>query len=284
MPEPNEQNQNNTTPWHQGVEGVDQEMVGHWQNKGWDANDPAKIAVAASKAHRDAEKLIGSRVDHDMVAVPRALDKGDWNAVWTKLGKPAKADEYDFKGIAHKDGTALEDNFINSMREAAFKANLPKSAATDVVKAVVDFYEGKDTSAAGDKALKIAAERKALATDWQTTPEQLAGSPHMKMAQQAAAALGVDVEAVNALEGQIGYAAVMKMFRSIAGKIGEDKWFTGEGKGQGLNGMLTVEQAVARKGELKADQTWVRKYLDGDTAARQEMGNLDTIITNAQRR
>src|SRR5712664_1152380 len=115
------------TPWYQGAEGVDQEMIGHWQNKGWDATDPAKLAVAVSKSHREAEKLIGARVDHDLIAVPKAPDKGDWNGVWERLGRPKTAAEYDFKGVKFKDGTVLDEPFVEAARAAAFRANVPKS-------------------------------------------------------------------------------------------------------------------------------------------------------------
>jgi len=270
------------TPWYQGIEGVDQEMIGHWQNKGLDASDPKKVAVAMSKFHRDAERLIGTRADHDLLPVPKAPDKGDWNAVWTKLGKPAKEDEYDFSSVNRADGSKLDDNTVLSLRNAAFKANLPKAAALDMVKAFVAVQDGASAQDAGAAADKIKSEREALAKEWGTTADALAQSPHMTMARQAAAALGVDVEAVNALEKGVGYAAVMKMFRNIASKIGEDKWFTGDKAGQGLNGMLTVEQAQARKSELKADPVWVKKYLDGDAQARREINSLDEIIVRSQ--
>jgi hypothetical protein len=276
--------QSGGTPWHQGYEGVDAEMIGHWQNKGVDASDPKKIAVAMSKFHRDAEKLIGVRADHDLLPVPKAPDKGDWNAVWTKLGKPAKEDEYDFASVNFANGTKLDDNFVQSMRTAAYKANLPKGAATEMVKAFVGFMDGQDSRDAGAVADKIKEERAALAKDWGTTPEGLTQSPHMTMAKQAAAALGVDVEAVNALEKGVGYAAVMRMFRNIAGKIGEDKWFSGDKSGQGLNGVLTTEQAIARKSTLKADPAWVTKFLSGDAEARREMASLDQIIVAANQR
>ena len=39
--------------WYSGK--VDQETVGHWQNRGWDVSDPVKVSTAATKAWRDAE-------------------------------------------------------------------------------------------------------------------------------------------------------------------------------------------------------------------------------------
>lgn len=270
------------TPWYQGAEGVDQEMIGHWQNKGWDATDPAKLAIAASKSQRDAEKLIGARVDHDLVAVPKDPTKGDWNGVWTKLGKPATAAEYDFAGITKKDGSALDEAFVNSIRDVAFKANVAKGAAGDIVKGVLGYYDGLEARDSAETAAKLTEEKAALAKNWGTTPDRLEQSPHMLAARKAVAALGVDAAAVQALEKGVGYGKVMSMFRDIAAKIGEDKFITGDGNGKGNQGLLTVDQAVARKAELMRDSVWGTKFLNNDQEAKREMNALDVIISGSR--
>lgn len=271
------------TPWYQGVEGVDDAMVGHFQNRGWDKLTPQAAAVQAAKAHREAEKMIGMRPDHDFVPIPKAPDKGDWNAVWQRLGRPSEAKEYDLNGVTFKDGTQLEDSFVNTMRETLFKANVPKQYAPDVVKGVVSYLDAADATEAAEAAAKVTEERAALAKSWGTTPEALQASPHMQVAKNAAAKLGIDVEAVNKLENTVGYAKVMEMFRNLGERIGEAKFVTGNGVGVDNNGMMTYEQAVARKAELKADNGFVTKFLAGDQQARKEMAALDTIITNAGR-
>lgn len=272
---------NAATPWYQGVEGVDDAMVGHFQTKGWDKLTPAVAAVQATKAHREVEKMIGQRADHDFIPVPRAPDKGDWNAVWTRLGKPAEAKDYDFTTVARKDGKAVDETLVNTLRETLFKANVPKQYAVDVVKGVVGYLDASDATSAADTAAKVSEERIALAKNWGTTPDALQASPNMQIAKNAAAKLGIDVEAVNKLEGAVGYAKVMDMFRNIGVRIGEANFHTGNGLGVDVNGMMTYEQAVARKGELKGDSVWVSKFLAGDQQAKKEMTALDTIITNA---
>jgi hypothetical protein len=274
--------ENNNTPWYQGAEGVDPEMIGHWQNKGWDTSDPAKLAVAASKSQREAERLIGARVDHDLIAVPKDPTKGDWNGVWTKLGKPATAADYDFTGVTKKDGTAADEGFVTAVRDAAFKANLPKGVVPDIAKAVIAHYDGIDARTAAETSAKVTEEKTALAKNWGTTPDKLLLSPHMLAAQKAVAALGVDPETVNALEKGLGYGKVMEMFRNIATKIGEDKFITGDGNGKGNQGLLTQDQAVARKADLMRDAAWVTKYLANDQEAKREMNALDVIITGAR--
>jgi len=272
-----------STPWYQGVEGVDQDMIGHWQNKGWDVKDPAKIAVEATKGQRNAEKMIGQRADHDFIAVPKAPDKGDWNAVWQRMGRPAEAKDYELV-VTRKDGSAVDESLISTMRDTLFKANTPKQYAADVVKGVVGYLDAADATKAADDAAKVSEERIALAKNWGTSPEALQASPNMQIAKNAAAKLGIDVEAVNKLEGSVGYAKVMEMFRNIGVRIGEAQFHQGNGLHADANGVMSLEQAVARKGELKNDSAWVTKFLAGDQQARKEMAALDTIITNARAR
>lgn len=272
------------TPWYQGVEGVDDAMVGHFQTKGWDKLTPAAAAVQATKSQREAEKLIGMRADHDFIPVPRDPAKGDMGAVYARLGRPAEAKDYDLKDVTMKDGTALDEALATGLRDGLFKAGVAKNNAPEVVKAVVNYLDTKAATTKAEDGAKLVTERQALATNWGVSPEGLQGSVHMQIAQKAAAALGVAPEAIKALEGQVGYAKVMDMFRNIGTKIGEDKFHTGDGKGIDNGGMMTFEQAQSRKLELKGDKAWVTKYLSGDVTAKREMAALDTIITAATSR
>ena len=80
-------------PWHQGV---DADLVGAWQNKGYDLTDPAKVAVETGKAWREAEKMIGVPRDQ-LVRLPHNTnDPAAWRPVWERLGAPKEAKDYDF--------------------------------------------------------------------------------------------------------------------------------------------------------------------------------------------
>lgn len=267
---------------------VPAETVGHWQNKGWDISSPDKVALAATKAHQEAERLIGVRADHDLVAVPKDPSKGDMNAVWTRLGKPADAKEYEFTGITRKDGKEAPAPLLDSIRTAAFAANLPKQAAPDIAKAVIGYLDQIDAANAAETSAKVVEERTALAKSWNTTPEKLQGSPQMLVAQNAIRALGSALgdggpakllAAVNALENSVGYSSVMSLFHTIGAKIGEDPFHTGDG--QVNTGVMSVEQAQARKTELMRDSAWVTKYRNGDREAMREMLALNTLIVGS---
>ena len=62
----------------------------------------------------------------------------------------------------------------------------------------------------------------------------------------------------------------------VGTKIGEDKFVAAANGPNG--GIMTQQQAVARKAELMADTFWRDRYLAGGSAEVREMTNLVTII------
>ncbi len=265
-----------TAPWYQGVPGVDDAIVGHWQNRGWDKKAAAEVAVEATKAWREAEKFVGAPAAQ-LLRVPKdASDEAGWNTVWNRLGKPADAKGYEFGDIKFSDGTPLEENFTTTMREAAFRLHLPKDAAAEMTRTFAKYLDSAETSEKVERDAKLIEQKAALKKNW--GPNEAA---NMFVAQRAAAALGIAPETVSSLEGVIGYDKIMEMFRAIGARIGEDKFVTSTQQGGG--GAMTLEQAVARKAELMADKAWVKSYLDKDAAKVREMTALNTIIVGSQR-
>src|SRR5205807_108285 len=163
-----------------------------------------------------------------------------WDAVWQRLGKPAEAKGYDFTDVKFSDGTPLEEDFVNAVREAAFKLHLPKDAATSITRAFAKYLDDAEVAEKAEKTAKLAEQKAALKKNWGANE-----AANMFVAQRAAAALGIAPETVSALEGVIGYDKIMEMFRSIGAKIGEDKFITGQQQAAG--GAMTREQAIARK-------------------------------------
>lgn len=266
-----------TPPWYQGVNGIDQEIVGHWTNAGWINKKPEEIALEATKSWKAAEKHVGAPADQ-ILRVPKDLkDEAGWKAVWTRLGKPAEAKEYDFSAIKFSDGTALDDNFAASAREWAFKFNLPKEAAAGLTQEFAKYLDNAETTEKTERDAKVLEQKAALKKNW--GPNE---AVNMFIAQRAAAALGIAPETVASLEGVIGYDKIMEMFRVIGTKIGEDKFVLSDAPG-GKSGVMTREQAIAKKSDLMADKVWVQAYQNGDQAKLREMMALNTIIVSDQR-
>jgi hypothetical protein len=262
-------------PWYQGVAGIDSELIGHFVNKGWDKLTAAEAAAHAAKAHRDAEKFVGAPANELMRLPKDASDEAGWKNIWKKLGTPDKSDDYDFSGIKRSDGTALDDAFAKQMKDEAFKLNLPKDTAAKMTEQFVKYQDNVRAAESAEQAAKLTEERQALQKNWGANFEA-----NKFTAQRAAQALGVDPETVGLLEKHVGYSKVMDMFLNIGSKIGEDKFVSSGGNSS--NGVMTRDQAIARKGELMADKAWTKSYLDGDAAKKREMLALNTLIVGTQ--
>lgn len=262
------------TPWYTGK--VDQVMEGFIQNHGYDKMEPAEAAIKAMRSYQEAQKMVGVPPEL-MVRLPKeATDAEGWKAVYKRLGAPDDATGYDFSTVKRADGSDPDAALTEALRQAAAKTNLPKDAAARVLQDLVAHMDGQATRSAADRQAALDTEKAALKANWGQHE-----AANMLAARQAAAALGVAPEAVAALEGQIGYAKVMEMFRNISSKIGEDKFVTGgPGNTGNPSGVLSVSQAHDVKRGLMSDNAWVSRYMAGDTAAVREMTGLNTIISS----
>jgi hypothetical protein len=258
--------------WYEGK--ADAETVGYLQNKGWATATPVDVALNAIKAHREAEKFIGAPAN-ELARIPKAdSDEATVKAFWEKLGAPANGKEgYDFSAIKNADGTPVTAPVLDKIREVAAELHLPKDAATRVAAAILKYEADKGVEGDAVNAGKLAEQKAALAKNWGINAEV-----NKVVAQSAASKLGVDPAAVTALESVIGYDKVMDMFLKIGQSIGEDKFVVPPGGG---NGVMTVEAAKSRLADLKADNEWSNRYLNGGAAEKREMAGLVAIIASA---
>lgn len=257
-------------PWHQGL---DAETIGHAQNKGWKLDDPKEAFAGAVKQARELERHFGVPADQ-LLKMPKAgAPPEDIKAFRIRLGMPDDPKGYDLSGVKHADGKELDTALADSLRAAAHNAGLPKDAAAEVAKAVVKHMDDKRTADAAVATSKLAEEKAKLQTDWGPKFQ----FNHLK-AMEAAQRLGPEyAAAVAALEGQVGYAKVMDLFRRIGISGGEDI-FVERGTGGQAGQVTTREGAVARKADLMADKAWSARLLANDAAAVAEWKALNNWI------
>lgn len=259
----------NATPWHTGVEA---EMLGHWQNKGWKTDDPKEVAVAATKQARELERHFGVPADQ-LLKLPKADAKPDeLAAFYQRLGAPKEPKEYDFSDIKFA-GNDLEQSFADAMRASLAAAFVPKDRAGEIVKGVVKYLESADAAESAVTKAKIDAERADLKKNWGPNYDY----NHLK-AMEGARKLGITPEAVQALENQIGYAAVMDAMRKIGAGTSEDAFHEGGGGG---GNPTTLAGAQALLNERLADKAWGKRLIDGDAATKAEWLALTTQIAAA---
>lgn len=254
-------------PWY---DGANPELIGHLQTKGWHEKPANEAALLAIAAHREAEKYIGVPADQVLKLPKDATDEAGWKALYGRLGVPAEAKDYDLAAVKFADGSEPTDAFKDWVRATAHSLNIPKDQAGAFAASFVKYLETDAAGAAAETTAKLQEEQKALDLDWGQNKEA-----NLFIAKQAAAKLGITPEAIQALEGQVGYAAVMQAMLKVGRSIGEDRFVTG---GVNAGGIVSREQAVAQKAELMQDGAWAKRYLDGDAAAVRQMTALNTII------
>lgn len=267
------------TPWFNAFSG-DAEMMGHVQARGWDKlTDPATAAVEIARQQRQAQQLVGAPADQ-IIRLPKDANDPAWNTVHQRLGRPADDKGYDFSGVKNVAGQAMDEALTATVRAAAFKLNLSKDGAAELARTVVAM---SDKAAADEKATRdaaVAEDRQALDKSWGANKQA-----NMLIATNAFKALltasGLPQEkygeAMSALESIVGYAGLHQVLLSIGQKIGEDKFIGG--RGPSGDGVMTREQAVARKADLMKDKVWTDAYLAGDAAKQREMMTLNRLIT-----
>ena len=79
------------------------------------------------------------------------------------------------------------------------------------------------------------------------------------------------------IERAIGTRQMLTLFSRIGDGFAEDR---GHGAG-GMSGFMGTEAAQSRLNELKADQSWVKRYLNGGQSERAEYEKLISIVAGA---
>lgn len=269
-PNPNP-NPNPAKPWYDGVATVTPELVGHWQNRGLHDKTPAEVAIAMTTAHREAESKLGVPADQ-LLRLPKDPNAPEWSGVWERLGRPKEAKEYDFSTVKTKAGEALPDDLADHLRNTAFTANMSKDAALRLAQETVKRMDAQKEADAAVYTDKIAAEKTKLQDNWKSNFEA-----NMVIAKAGAAKLGISPEAVDALEKVVGYAEVMDAFRKVGMSTTEAQFVQGGNKDFN-GGLMTKEQAAAKKAELQADNAWVTRWLNGGANEARELAAITRIL------
>lgn len=251
--------------WHAGV---DADTVGFWQNKGFKLDDPKDLASTLTKSYRELERHIGAPPDQIIRLPKKDAPEADIRAFRERLGMPKEAKDYDFTAVKDADGNPIAQPLADSLRAAAHRAGLPKEAAAEIAAAVQRQLDADRAQAKTLNEGKLAEERAKLDADWGPNKDF-----NRLKAMEGARRLGITAEAVELLEKQIGYSAVMNAMRKIGVGTSEDTFVE---RGSASNGNPTTrEGAVARLNDLKSDPAWVGRLLAKDAAAVREWQTLE---------
>lgn len=255
---------------------TDADAVGTLQTKGWDKLSPTEAVAQSMKAYRNAEKMLGVPADQLLRLPTRPDDEAGWKNIYQRLGAPDKPEGYTFEGVSigNDESTAA---FKAVARQAAAEMGIPKDMAERMAQTFSKFVNDTHQAQTAEATAALQGEQQRLAQDW-GSPDSARFRGNMFIADQAAEKLGVTPEALTKLKDGLGASEVAKMFHKIGLAIGEDRYVSG---GNPANqGLMSREQAVARRNELMADKQWVDRYLTGGAAEQREMMAVNTLISS----
>jgi hypothetical protein len=242
--------------------GLNDDLKGWATTKGFDKQD----AGAVLDSYRNLEKLTGAPLE-SIVKLPKADDAAGWNAVFDKLGRPAKADDY-----AVTVPTGGDEKFAGWAKGVFHELGLTKGQGEKLA-AKWNEHVGGLVKTQGETAAAAAQEAMAaLDKEWGAAKEQ-----NLKIVDTAAERLGMTNEHLAGLRQAMGGAAAAKFLHSLAVKLGEDKFVGGEGGGTGGFGVMTPAAAQAQIAEVRRDQEFIKKYTAGDFEAKKRMAHLHAM-------
>jgi hypothetical protein len=224
--------------------------------------------------------MLGAPADRLLRLPARQDDEAGWRSVYQKLGAPEKPEDYSFEGIDFGDDD-LTHQFTQAVRETAHELNIPKAMAERLAQRFFKFTADQGAAHDAQTAATLQQETQKLAADW-GQPGSDRYRANEFIADQAIKALGVPQEALNKLRDGVGGAEVARLFHKIGLAMGEDRYVAGQNPAQ--PGMMSVEQAKARRTELMGDKEFVTRYNSGGTKERAEMTALNTLIVGAMQR
>lgn len=261
--------------------GLDAEIVGKAQAKGWDMSDPAKAFAAATSAYSGAEKLVGAPPDKVLRMPEASADAAALDAFWQKLGAPKDGKELDFAPIKGAGDKPFDEKLADVLRSTAVTSRAPKDVVLSVAKALQTHFDNEAASAKTIRDGQIAADKTALETSWGANRDRNMFIANQALEKLAAAAQLPPEKASAAWDalskvGGIGAASALEMLRVIGMQMGEDRFVNSGGPG-GNNLPMTREAAQAEIKSLKGDPVFTKRYLEGGAEEKKRMDALHRI-------
>lgn len=250
----------NVVPASDWTSGLQEDMRGYVQNKGF--KDPGAVV----ESYRHLEKMMGAPRER-LLTLPEKADAPEWAQVYEKLGRPKDAKEYMLKAPEGVDQANAE-----WAQNAFHKLGLSRTQGENLFNEWNNFSKAAVEAQAAAQAQKAEAEAQNIKKEWGMAYEQ-----NVSVAKRAASEFGLTPEKVDALESALGYEGTMKLLQSIGSKFSESSFVTPSTKSTGFGNALTPEAAKNRIQALRQDNDFVRRYTNGDMAARTELDNLHVM-------
>lgn len=234
--------------------GFSDDLKGYVANKGY--QNPAQLA----DAYRNLEKLRGVPQER-LLQLPENMDTPEGRAVWEKLGAPKTPQDYGLDKLVPKEGG---DPKLAEWAAGVFHENgLPIKAAEKIM---TKWNERMDAAKAASKEnfnAMILQGDAVLKKEWGAAYDQ-----NVNLAKAGMRALELDGPAIDTLERLQGREKLFKTLQKIGAGVGEAGFVPGR---PAADGALAPEQARQKIAESMRDPLFSKRYLGGDTDAKNQM-------------
>jgi len=220
-----------------------------------------------AKSYVELERTVASRDDSKTIRIPDANAKPeDWDAVYTKLGRPVNPDGY--KEV--KWGENADPKMVEFASKLAFKLGLsPKAAEGIMATEWNNFVKGFDAEAI--KANSTANEQALanLQAEWKGDFD--GNRARGLQVMQALNKAGFSDQDMAAVEKVTGIAPVVKLLATIGKLSGEGNFLDNQGNGGPTDpANMTQDQAKAEITKRTADAEFQKTYMTANAPGHQE--------------
>lgn len=246
-----------TGEWYSGIQD---EGVRNWvQAKGF------KDGMSAAESAYNLEKMIGFDRAGRTVVVPDADSTPEQIAAFNaKIGVPDSADGYSLPVPEGQDGA-----FAKQAAQWMHEAGVPAKAGEAIAAKWNEYVAAQQAAVDQQFEAKSAADFESLKSEWGAAYNQNSELAKRAAAQFIPGSPEDRARILDGLERVMGTGALMKMFASIGGGLGEARMVGGD-----TSGVMTPAQANQRIAELKSNAEWTKAYLGGDQSKARELQQL----------
>ena len=252
--------QSSTGAWHESIQ--DSSLRGYVETKGFDSVD--KLA----QSYQQAEKLLGNNINALVLPGEDAAPEA-WNEVYSKLGRPAKVEDYK---LNLPEGSSPE--FVQAITNKMYEAGLSQKQAEALSTQYAEFGAAQMAAMAQQKSVAHENELATLKQEWAQNWDK-----NLELSRRAARSLGVDSDMANKIQDAVGPKAMLDLFNKIGSGFKEDTFLQGGAQTSAFG--MSVEAARAKIQEYKTNATLREAYIAGDMKARSEVETLNRVIAGA---
>ena len=230
--------------------------------RAWDTPDKAL------KSYRDLERLKGVPADRLVTLPGEEASPEEWRDVYTKLGAPETADQYE---INIPPEVPLSQDRVNSFKNLAHELGLTKTQVQKLAEWDTNLMSEVQTQASEATDTQRQQEMQSLKKEWGAAYDQ-----NIKVARAAARQFGASEEILDAMESAVGLHETLKFMHKVGAALSEDSFETSEDRNGGFN-VMSPAQANQKINDLMMDPEFKKKYLSGSKSHIQQINALQEM-------